>query len=231
MNVSAWSIRNPVPALMLFVLLTFGGLVAFQSMKVQNFPDIDLPTVTVSVSLPGAAPAQLENDVARKIENSLATLQGLKHLYTKVQDGGVTLPADVRDPIVTKMDLAAQPILAYSVRSTALDDEALSWFVDNTVARRLLTVRGVGAVNRVGGAERQIQVALDPLKLQALGVTAAEVSRQLRQVQVESAGGRTDLGGGEQPVRTLATVQDAAGVAALALPLGDGRQLRLSQLA
>src|SRR5450830_1516238 len=255
MNVSAWSIRNPVPALMLFVLLTFGGLVAFQSMKVQNFPDIDLPTVTVSVSLPGAAPAQLENDVARKIENSLATLQGLKHLYTKVQDGGVTLTAefrlekpvqeavddvrsavsrvraDVRDPIVTKMDLAAQPILAYSVRSTALDDEALSWFVDNTVARRLLTVRGVGAVNRVGGAERQIQVALDPLKLQALGVTAAEVSRQLRQVQVESAVGRTDLGGGEQPVRTLATVQDAAGVAALALPLGDGRQLRLSQLA
>ncbi|RUP24704.1 MAG: efflux RND transporter permease subunit [Curvibacter sp.] len=259
MNVSAWSIRNPIPAVMLFVLLTFGGLVAFHGMKVQNFPDIDLPTVTVSVSLPGAAPAQLENDVARKIENSLATLQGLKHLYTKVQDGGVTLtaefrlekpvqeavddvrsavsrvradlPADVRDPIVTKMDLAAQPILAYSVRSTALDDEALSWFVDNTVARRLLTVRGVGAVNRVGGAERQIQVALDPLKLQALGVTAAEVSRQLRQVQVESAGGRTDLGGGEQPVRTLATVQDAAGVAALALPLADGRQLRLSQLA
>ena len=259
MNVSAWSIRNPIPALMLFVLLTFGGLVAFHGMKVQNFPDIDLPTVTVSVALPGAAPAQLENDVARKIENSLATLQGLKHLYTKVQDGGVTLtaefrlekpvqeavddvrsavsrvradlPADVRDPIVTKMDLAAQPILAYSVRSAALDDEALSWFVDNTVARRLLTVRGVGAVNRVGGAERQIQVALDPLKLQALGVTAAEVSRQLRQVQVESAGGRTDLGGGEQPVRTLATVQDAAGVAALALPLGDGRPLRLSQLA
>ena len=72
---------------MLFVLLTFGGLLSFNGMKVQNFPDIDLPTISVTVALPGASPAQLENDVARKIENSIATLQGLKHIYTKVQDG------------------------------------------------------------------------------------------------------------------------------------------------
>jgi hypothetical protein len=90
MNVSAWSIRNPIPAVMLFVLLTFGGMLSFKAMKVQNFPDIDLPTVTVTASLPGAAPAQLETDVARKIENSIATVQGLKHIYTKVQDGVVT---------------------------------------------------------------------------------------------------------------------------------------------
>ena len=91
MNVSTWSIKNPIPALMLFVLLTFGGLLSFNAMKVQNFPDIDLPTISVTVALPGASPAQLENDVARKIENSIATLQGLKHIYTKVQDGGATI--------------------------------------------------------------------------------------------------------------------------------------------
>ena len=259
MNVSAWSIRNPIAATMLFVLLTFAGLVSFRAMKVQNFPDLDLPTITVSASLPGAAPAQLETDVARKIENALATLQGLKNISSRVQDGGVTvtaefrlekpvqealddvrsavsgvrsdLPADVRDPIVRKIDLAGTPVLAFAIRSAAMDDEALSWFVDNTVAKRLLAVRGVGAVNRVGGVDRQVEVALDPLRLQALGATAADVSRQLRLVQTESAGGRADLGTSEQPVRTLATVRSAQELGQIELALSDGRRIRLDQVA
>ncbi|APW40160.1 RND transporter [Rhodoferax koreense] len=259
MNVSSWSIKNPIPAVMLFVLLTFAGLLSFNAMKVQNFPDIDLPTVTVTASLPGAAPAQLETEVARKLENSIATVQGIKHIYTKVQDGGVTvtvefrlekpvqeavddvrsavarvrsdLPGDVRDPIVNKVDMAAQPVLAFTISSTAMDDEALSWFVDNDVTRKLLAVRGVGAVNRVGGVTREVRVALDPLKLQALNATAADISRQLRQVQGESAGGRTDIGIGEQPVRTLATVQSAQQLAALRVSLSDGRQVRLDEVA
>lgn len=259
MNVSSWSIRNPIPAVMLFVLLTFAGVLSFKAMKVQNFPDIELPTVIVSASLPGAAPGQLETEVARKLENSIATVQGLKHIYTKVQDGGVTLtaefrlekptqeavddvrsavarvradlPADLRDPIVNKMDLAAQPVLAFTIRSSSMDEEALSWFVDHDVTRRLLAVRGVGAVNRVGGVTREVRVALDPARLQALGATAADISRQLRQVQSESAGGRTDLGGSEQPVRTLATVRTADELARLELALSDGRRIRLDQVA
>ncbi len=259
MNVSSWSIKNPIPALMLFVMLTFAGLLSFNAMKVQNFPDIDLPTVSVVALLPGAAPGQLETDVARKIENSIATTQGLKHIHTTVQDGTVTilaefrlekpvqeavddvrsavgrvradLPADLRDPIITKVDLAGQPVLAFTIASSRLDEEGLSWFVDDTVARRLLAVPGVGAVNRVGGVTREVRVALDPLRLQALGATASEISRQLRQVQNESAGGRTDLGGGEQPVRTLATVKSAAELADLQLALMDGRRIRLADVA
>ncbi|MBP9906053.1 MAG: efflux RND transporter permease subunit [Rhodoferax sp.] len=259
MNVSAWSIRNPIPAVMLFVLLSFAGLLSFKAMKVQQFPDLDLPTVTVTASLPGAAPAQLETEVARKIENAIAALQGLKNIYTKVQDGGVTvtaefrlekptqeavddvrsavqgvradLPTDVRDPVVRKMDLAGAPILAYTVRVPSMDDEALSWFVDNTLTRRLLSVKGVGAISRVGGVTRQVEVALDPLKLQALGATAADISRQLRLVQTESAGGRADIGGSEQPMRTLATVKTVAELAQLELSLSDGRRLRLDQVA
>jgi len=259
MNVSSWSIKNPIPAVMLFVLLTFAGVLSFKSMKIQNFPDIELPTVSVSVSLPGAAPAQLETEVARKIENSIATVQGLKHIYTKVQDGGVTitaefrlekpvqeavddvrsavarvradLPSDVRDPIVNKMDLASQPVLAFTIYSPRLDEEALSWFVDNDVSRKLLAVRGVGAVNRVGGVTREVRVALDPGKMLALGATAADVSRQLRLMQSESAGGRADIGGGEQPMRTLATVKSAEELARLELPLSDGRRIRLDEVA
>jgi multidrug efflux pump subunit AcrB len=259
MNVSAWSIKNPIPAVMLFVMLSFAGFLSFKSMKVQNFPDLELPTVTVSASLPGAAPAQLETEVARKIENALAPLQGLKNLYTKVQDGGVTitaefrlekptqeavddvrsavqgvrsdLPSDVRDPVVSKINLSGSPILALTIRAPSMDDEALSWFVDNTVARRLLGVKGVGSVVRVGGVSREVQVALDPMKLQSLGATAADVSRQLRQVQTESAGGRADLGGSEQPMRTLATVKTVEELARLELSLSNGQRVRLDQVA
>jgi multidrug efflux pump subunit AcrB len=259
MNVSAWSIKNPIAGVMLFVMLTFAGLIAFNSMKVQNFPDLDLPTVVISASLPGAAPAQLETEVARKMENAIASLQGLKHINTKVQDGGVTitaefrlekpgqeavddvrsaialiradLPSDLRDPSVTKINLAGSPVLAYTVFSTQMDDEALSWFVDNTITRKLLSVRGVGAINRVGGVNRQVEVALDPARLQALGATAADISRQLKLTQQESAGGRTDIGGSEQPVRTLATVASARELEAMELSLSDGRHIRLDQVA
>ena len=259
MNVSAWSIRNPVAGVMLFVMLTFAGIVSFNAMKVQQFPDLDLPTIVVVASLPGAAPAQMETEVARKLENSLATLEGLKHLYTKVQDGGVTvtaefrleksgqealddvrsavsrvrsdLPSDLRDPVINKLNLSGQPVLAFTVGSLQMDDESLSWFVDNTIAKRLLAVRGVGAVTRVGGADRQVQVALDPARLQALGASASDISRQLRLVQLDVAGGRADVGGSEQPVRTLAAVRSAAELGRLEMALGDGRRVRLDQLA
>jgi len=259
MNVSAWSIRNPIPGMMLFALLCLLGIMGFQGMKIQNFPDIELPMVTITAMLPGASPSQMENEVARKIENSAATLQGLKHLYTKVQDGTVVvtlefrlekpiqeavddardavsriradLPADLRDPVIAKVNLAGMPILTYTVASKGMDDEALSWFVDDAVSRRLLAVRGVGAVSRVGGVSREVRVELDPARLLALNATAADISRQLRNVQQEASGGRSDVGGAEQSVRTIATVQTAEQLGALEIALADGRRIRLDQVA
>ncbi|WP_153133435.1 efflux RND transporter permease subunit [Dechloromonas hortensis] len=259
MNVSAWSIRNPTPAILLFIMLTLFGVMAFKAMKVQQFMDVDLPTVTVTASLPGAAPAQMETEVARKIENSVATLQGIKHIYTKVQDGVTVvtvefrlekptqdavddvrdavsrirsdLPGDLKDPVIAKVDLAGSPILTYTVASSRMDDEALSWFVDNTVTKSVLSVRGVGSVARVGGVTREIRVELDPARLLALNATAADISRQLRQIQQEASGGKADVGGIEQSVRTIATVQSAAELAAMDILLSDGRRLRLDQVA
>ena len=259
MNVSAWSIRNPIPAILLFLMLTLLGVMAFKAMKIQQFPDIDLPTVTVTASLPGAAPAQMETEVARKIENAVATLQGIKHIYTKVQDGTAIvtvefrlekptqealddvrdavsriradLPGDLKDPVISKVNLAGAPILTYTVASTRMDDEALSWFVDNTVTKALLSVRGVGAVARVGGVTREIDIEPDPARLLALGATAADISRQLRQIQQEASGGRADVGGIEQSVRTIATVNSAAELGRMEIALSDGRRIRLDQLA
>ena len=259
LNVSSWSIRNPIPAILLFVLLTLAGIWGFKAMRIQQFMDIELPTVTVVASLPGAAPAQLETEVARKIENSLASVQGIKHIYTKVQDGTATLtvefrlekptqeavddvrdavsrirsdlPGDLRDPVISKVSLAGAPILTYTVASARMDEEALSWFVDNTVSKALLSARGVGAVARVGGVSREIRVELDPVRLLALDATAADVSRQLRRIQQEASGGRADVGGVEQSVRTIATVRAAAELAAMDIVLGDGRHVRLDRLA
>ncbi|MGE5472449.1 MAG: efflux RND transporter permease subunit [Bacteroidota bacterium] len=259
MNVSAWSIRNPIPAILLFILLTLFGSMSFRAMKIQQFMDIDLPMVTVTASLPGAAPAQMETEVARKIENSVATVQGIKHIYTKVQDGTAIvtvefrlekptqeavddvrdavsrirsdLPGDLLDPVVARVNLAGSPILTYTVASSRMDDEALSWFVDNTVAKTILSVRGVGAVARVGGVTREVHVELDPGRLLALNATAADISRQLRQIQQEASGGRADIGGVEQSVRTLATVKSAAELGGMDIVLGDGRHVRLDQVA
>ena len=259
MNVSTWCIKNPIPAVMLFVMLTLAGLLGFKQMKVQQFPDIDLPSINISASLPGTAPAQMETEVARKIENAVASIQGVKNIYTKVQDGVAIisvefrlekptqealddvraavsrvrsdLPAELRDPVISKLDLAGAPILTYTVASTRMDDESLSWFVDNDVTKAMLAVRGVGSVSRVGGVTREVRVELDPGRLLALNATAADISRQLRAVQQDAAGGRADVGGIEQSVRTIATVQSAAELARLEVALSDGRRIRLDQVA
>ena len=259
MNLSSWSIRNPIPTVLLFVMLTLLGLMGFRLMKIQNMPDIDLPMVIVSASLPGAAPSQMESEIVRKIENSVAALQGVKHIYTTIQDGSATitvefrlekstqealddvrdavsrirseLPGDMQDPVISKSNLAGTPILTYTIASSRMDDEALSWFVDNNISKSLLSIKGVGAVSRVGGVTRQIRVELDPDRMQALNITAADLSRRVRLIQQEASGGRADVGGTEQSVRTIATVQSVEELAALELPLADGRAIRLDRIA
>ncbi|MFI8032272.1 efflux RND transporter permease subunit [Acinetobacter sp. ABJ_C3_5] len=259
MNFSAWSIRNPIPGILLFIMLGLAGLLCFKWMKIQQFPDIELPMVTVTAALPGAAPPQLETEVARKIENSIATLQGLRNQYTNIQDGVVTvtaefqlekplqeavddvrnavsqvrsdLPADLRDPIVSKINLSGSPILTYTIQSPKMDEEALSWFVDYDIARAMLQVKGVGAVARVGGVTRQVDVELDPEKLLALNATATDITRQLRLVQQDASGGQTKIGGSEQSIRTIATVKTADEIGAMDIALSDGRHIRLDQVA
>ncbi len=259
MNVSAWSIRNPIPALLAFVMLMFVGVMSFKAMKIQMFPDIDLPMITVTASMPGASPDQMETEVARKIENALASAQGLKHLYTQVKDGTAIvsaefrlerdsrlaledvrstvtrirgdLPREMLDPTINKVEMSGKPIVTYTIAAPNMSEEDLSWYVDNNITKLLLGVKGVGAVSRVGGVTRQVRVELDPTKLLALHLSAAEISTQLRQIQLEAPGGRTVLGGIEQSVRTVATVKSAEQLAQIEISLRDGRVIRLDQVA
>lgn len=259
MNVSAWAIRSPVPSILLFMILSFVGIMGFRSLMIQSFPDIELPVVTVGASLEGAAPAQLESEVARKIENQISSLPGLKHITSTLSDGSATiaaefeiekdietalsevrnavdsikadLPANMNDPTVSKVTTSGNPIITFTVASDTLDEEELSWFIDNEVSKTLLAVKGIGRVSRIGGVDREVQVNLSPELMTGLGVTVADVSSAIGNVQKDSSGGRGDIGGGVQSVRTLGAVQTADDIAALPIPLNGGRHVRLDQIA
>jgi multidrug efflux pump subunit AcrB len=259
LNTSSWAIRNPIPVVLLFILLTFWGLISFRGLLIQDLPDVQLPLVEVSASLPGAAPALMETEVARKIEDSIATVSGVKNITTTLTDGNADiaiefrleksvqeavedvrdsvarirsdLPADLRDPMIRKGEFSSEPIVRYAVTSSDLDDEALSWFVDDKMTKAVLAVPGVGSVRRIGGVDREVRVALAPDRLLAMNTTALDISRQLRQAQLEAPGGRVDVGGAEQAVRIIANAESAAELATMELALSDGRRIRLDEVA
>jgi multidrug efflux pump subunit AcrB len=259
MNFSAWSIRNPVPAILLFVVLSFLGIKSLNQLGKQNFPDIELPVITVSAALEGAAPPQLETEVARKIEDKIATIGGIEHMSTVITDGSVAisvqftidtnseealnlvrnavdsarseLPTAVTTPTVSKLTTTGSAILTYVVSAGNMDEGELSWFVDNEVSKAMLAVGGVGKITRTGGVDREVQVNLDPAMMAGLDVNVSDVSAQLKRVQQDASGGRGDIGDNIQSVRTLGALHSADEVRNLDIPLGDGRHIKLSQVA
>ncbi|AAZ19930.1 RND superfamily multidrug efflux pump [Psychrobacter arcticus 273-4] len=259
MNVSTYSIKNPLVAILLFVLLTLGGLFGFQQMKVQQFPDIDLPAVVVTVTLPGAAPSQLENDVAKKIENRLTSIEGIKHIRTTLQTGAATiatefvlekdiqeamddvrsavgevrgdLPAAANDPIITKVSTAGFPVVTYSVTGNNMSVEDLSWFVDDTITKRLSDIQGVSAISRIGGLEREITVAADPIVLSGLQLSIPQLSQQIAGIQQDSAGGEAEVGNTTQTIRVLGAVERARELNDLQIAVPTGGTQALGRMA
>ena len=261
LNVSAYSIKNPLVAILLFVLLTLGGLYGFMQMKVQQFPDIDLPAVVVTVTLPGAAPSQLENDIAKKVENKLTSIEGVKHIRTTLQTGAATmvtefvlekdiqeavddvrsavgevrgdLPAAANDPIITKVSTSGFPVVTYSVASENMNVEDLSWFVDDTVTKRLSDIPGVSTVSRIGGLQREITVAADPITLSGLKLSITQLSNQITGIQQDSSGGEAEVGKTTQTIRVLGAVERANDLNNLqvAVPTGGTQALgRMAQI-
>lgn len=259
MNFSALAIKKPIPVILLFIILTVAGFMSFGRLPVQSLPDFDLPTITVSVSLPGATPATMETEVTRKLEDSIASLGSIEHIQSTVSDGSsittVTfsldkktqeavddvrdaisrvrsqLPSDVKDPTVSKVTTSGGAILTYAIEASTRDEADLSWFVDNTINKSLLAIPGVSKVVRQGGISRQASVELDPVKLTAFGVTAADVSRQIRAIEQEAPSGQARISHQEQAVRTLATVGSVQELVSLPITLPDGRHLRLGDVA
>lgn len=237
MNISAWSIKNPLPVLMFFIIFVLLGLNSFNNMSVQNFPDMSLPTITINASLSGANPEQLENEVAKKIEDSLASLNGIKNISTTITEGSVSINAEFRlekpvqeayddvssavssiqsqlpksmsNPVVTKVNSTDSPILTYAVKAKHMNDTELSWYIDNNIEKEMLAIKGVGKVNRVGGVTREIHISIDPIKLKELGLTVGVLSTQLKELQIESSSGKIEIGGAQQSIKATAKVTTA----------------------
>ncbi|MFO1255165.1 MAG: efflux RND transporter permease subunit [Sphingomonadaceae bacterium] len=258
-NISAWCIRNPVVPLVLFIGLMLAGMVAFSNMKVQNDPDIEFPGVVVVISQPGAAPAEIENQITQKIEASLRSIQGVQTISSTAREGGSetvvefqigtniiealndvknqvdqargSLPDGILEPQVFKIETSSDPIGYFSISADDMTIEQLSWFVDDTVTKRLLAVPGMAAVERAGGVEREILVVLDPGRMQSLGVTASQINGALRQLNLNAAGGRAEIAGSRQSVRVLGNATTAFELSQAEIALGGGRTIKLADVA
>jgi len=258
-NISSWSIRNPVLPLVLFAALLLAGIVSFIRMDINNNPDVSFPAVRVAVGQPGAAPAELETQVTQRVEAAVRGINGVDEIISFAREGSsITmvqfaigtpvdravndvrnavseirsdLPDGILEPQITRVDIAGGPIAYFSVETTDMTLEQLSWFVDNVVAKRLLGIEGMAAVSRGGGVSREIRVILKPDKIQALGVSAPQINQQLRQMNINAAGGRTEIGGAEQSVRVLGNAQTAYALGQTQIQLSGGRSVRLDEIA
>jgi hydrophobe/amphiphile efflux-1 (HAE1) family protein len=258
-NISAWAIRHPVFPLILFAVLIAYGAIAFVRLPINLSPDISAPFVEVIVVQPGAAPSEMEAQIMQKIEGAAASIGNVKHLSSRAIEGQALtqiefqvgtpvdravndvrdavarvrsdLPEGIQEPIVRRIDIEGGPIAYFSASTTMLSEERLSWFVDDTISKRLLGISGVAQVGRAGGVAREIRVDLDPARMQALGITAAEVNQQLRQENVDAPGGRAQVAGGEQSIRVLGSAQTAAQLGERQVTVGGGRVARLRDIA
>ncbi|MEO7379644.1 MAG: efflux RND transporter permease subunit [Sphingomicrobium sp.] len=258
-NISSWCIKNPVPPIVLFLGLLLAGIISFNSMTVTNNPDIDFPGATIIISQPGAAPAEMENQITQKVEAAARGVNGVEEIDSSIREGNSQtfvqfkigtptdravndlrdavaqirgdLPEGILEPQVQRVDIAGDAIVYVAAETTDMTLEQLSWEIDNEVARRLRGISGVAAVSREGGVDRQIRVVLDPSALQAQGITAAAVNAQLRQVNLNATGGRAEIAGSEQSVRVIGTAKTAYDLSQTQIVVGGGRTVRLADIA
>ncbi|UPA23733.1 efflux RND transporter permease subunit [Shinella oryzae] len=258
MNFSAWSIRNPIAPLLAFALLLYVGIQSFYSLPITRFPNIDVPVIAISVTQSGAAPAELEVQVTKEIEDAVAGIEGVDDIVSTVTDGSsVTsvlfkiekptnqalqdvkdaidrirsdLPASIEEPVVSKIDVEGQAIQTFAVSSPNMTLEELSWFVDDKVKRALQGQPGIGKIDRFGGADREVRVDLNQDKLDSYGISAADVNRQIRSMNADAGSGRGQIAGAEQAIRTLGDARSVEKLTNTMIALPNGRFVRLSEL-
>jgi hydrophobe/amphiphile efflux-1 (HAE1) family protein len=259
MQLSTWAIKNPIPPIVFFLVLTVAGLYSFFQMPVNNMPSVVVPIVSVDISQPGAAAAEVETQITRRVEGAIAGLQGVKNITSTISEGSSStviefhletdfdravndtrdaisnirdqLPRSILEPNIRRIEVDGGAILIYTVEAPELRTEELSWFIDDTLSRELLSIRGVASVSRQGGVDHEITVTLDPAKLSAYGITAADISRQLAQTNINLPGGRVTLAGSEYTIRTLGNATSVDELKEIQIAISGARYVKLSDIA
>lgn len=259
LRISSWAIKSPIISIVSFLILLVAGISSYQGLPVTNMPNVSIPVITVQVSQPGAAPAEVETQITKRIEGAVAGVAGVKRLTSTVSEGMSSttmelrlgtdmiqalsdtkdavssvrgqLPSGINEPMVSKLDIEGVPILTYAVGNPHASSDELAWFVDDTITRTLLGLKGVAQVSRMGGTNKEISVSLDFNRMAAHGVTASDITQALRSVNIDVPGGRVEAGGSAVSIRTLGSAQTTEELAQMRLPLSGGRSVLLSEVA
>ncbi|TAK97265.1 MAG: efflux RND transporter permease subunit [Aquabacterium sp.] len=255
------SINNPVLATMVMLALVVLGLFSYQRLKVDQFPDIELPTLAIQLDYPGASPEIIESEVTRKVEEAVNTVAGINQLYSRSYEGSSvvivqfnldvdgrraaddvreklsairpTLRDEVKEPRVLRFDPANRPIFSLALTSpdTTQSEQALSTYADQILRKRLENVRGVGSVNLVGALKRQINVYLKPQALQALGLRAEQVANAVRLENQDQPAGSVRTKDQDRVVQIDARLKTVRDFERLIITTRANQPIRLSQVA
>ena len=229
MFLSDLSIKQPVLATMLSVSLVTLGIYSYNQLAIDQFPDVEIPVLTVQTQYTGASPETVEREVTKRIEEALNTISGVRHIESVTTEGfssvavefhlGIKIanaqqdaqakinairadfPKDIKEPVIQRIDFNAMPIVSIAVESASADIKVLSSVAEKLIKKRIETVSGVGQVTLVGLARREIQIFLDRDKVKAYGLTYAQVAGALQKENLDMPAGKLEQGQREPLVR------------------------------
>jgi HAE1 family hydrophobic/amphiphilic exporter-1 len=252
------SIRRPVFAVMLIASLLVFGLLSYPKIGVDLFPNVEFPFVTVTIVYPGADPASMESKVADPVEEALNSMSGIKTLKSINLEGVTqvliqfelnvnreaatqevrdrvaaiqrTLPSGIDTPVVQKFDVGAAPIMSVAL-SGDLPPRQLFKLADDVVKDRIQRLPGVGAVELVGGRDREIQIMVHPAQLAGLGLTVQDVAGALQAQSLELPAGHIEIGATELSVRTRGEVKSTQQIADIVITAMGGAPIRIGDVA
>jgi len=259
MFLSNLSIKRPIFATVMMLALVTLGIFSYRRLAIDMFPDVEIPVVSVVTKFPGASPETVEREVSKRIEEAVNPISGVKHVLSTsresvsnvvilfqlevkineaVQEARAKinairgdLPQAIEEPIIQKLDFAAFPIVSLAVRSQRLSPRDLTTLVDKKVKRRFENISGVGKINLVGPSKREVNVNIDPLRLEALGMGVDEVIGGLQSENVNTPLGRLTRGGTEYPLRISGKPDVVDQFKTMVIARRGGRPIPLAEVA
>ena len=258
MFLSNLSIRQPVFATMMVVALVVVGIFSYSELKIDLFPNIDIPVISITTTYPGVAPETVETEVTKRIEEAVNPIGGIRHISSVTTEGissvvvefqlgknintallevqskinGVRslFPREVKEPVIQQIRFEELPILSIVVLSPTLDAKALTTLAEKVLKRRLENISGVGQVRLVGAARREIHILLDRDKLKAYGLTYFDVAEALRRENLDIPAGKLDQGPRESLVRVAGRVREPRDFNSLIVTVRNGFPVTLRML-
>ncbi|MEQ5125344.1 efflux RND transporter permease subunit [Providencia alcalifaciens] len=259
LQLSSWAITRPIPTIVMFLALTIAGIFSFNQLPVTANPVVNFPIVTVTITQDGSSPTEMENAITKPVERAVSGIPGIRHITSTITEGISTttvefdltvdayiatndireqiaqirsdLPQTIDEPLINRIDIEGGAILRYAVSSDSQSLADLSWFIDDTVSKQLITAHGVQKVSRLGGADSVIRIEPDADKLAALQLSILSINELLRSVHQNSAGGSSKYNDLQHTIRILGEKKNVDEINDIQLPIGNQQWIKLGDIA